>query len=90
MCTCKCYPAHPFRGLSDVPAHRSIRNRNGPGVWAESEDDELLAAMRQESELRVRKCLKLSSFYAQLYLQSQDKHLVHVRPRACSTERKQN
>ncbi|GJN93184.1 hypothetical protein Rhopal_006231-T1 [Rhodotorula paludigena] len=54
-----------------------IRNRNGPGVWAESEDDELLAAMRQESELRVRKCLKLSSFYAQLYLQSQDKHLVH-------------
>ncbi|GAA5914825.1 hypothetical protein JCM6882_007284 [Rhodosporidiobolus microsporus] len=54
-----------------------MRNRNGPGQWSEAEDDELLGRMRQESELRVRKCLKLSSFYAQLYLQSQDKHLVH-------------
>jgi len=55
----------------------SMKNRNGPGAWAEREDDPLLASMRQESELRVRKCLKLASFYAQLYLQSQDKHLVH-------------
>ncbi|GAA6012748.1 hypothetical protein JCM10207_005348 [Rhodosporidiobolus poonsookiae] len=54
-----------------------FRNRNGPGTWSEKEDDELLMRMRQESELRVRKCLKLSAFYAQLYLQSQDKHLVH-------------
>ncbi|GAA6030790.1 hypothetical protein JCM8097_008877 [Rhodosporidiobolus ruineniae] len=54
-----------------------IRNRNGPGQWSEQEDDPLLRQMREESELRVRKCLKLSSFYAQLYLQSQDKHLVH-------------
>ncbi|GAA5853267.1 hypothetical protein JCM8547_000261 [Rhodosporidiobolus lusitaniae] len=54
-----------------------LRNRNGPGVWSEPEDDPLLSSMRAESELRVRKCLKLSSFYAQLYLQSQDKHLVH-------------
>ncbi|GAA5827864.1 hypothetical protein JCM3770_006897, partial [Rhodotorula araucariae] len=54
-----------------------MRDRNGPGVWGECEDDGLLKTMRQESELRVRKCLKLASFYAQLYLQSQDKHLVH-------------
>ncbi|BGP51267.1 hypothetical protein JCM10450v2_007196 [Rhodotorula kratochvilovae] len=54
-----------------------MRDRNGPGIWSEREDDALLRAMRQESELRVRKCLKLASFYAQLYLQSQDKHLVH-------------
>ncbi|GAA5849047.1 hypothetical protein JCM9279_004706 [Rhodotorula babjevae] len=54
-----------------------MKNRDGPGTWAEREDDPLLTSMRQESELRVRKCLKLASFYAQLYLQSQDKHLVH-------------
>lgn len=48
------------------------------GVWAEREDDQLLLEMREESMLRVRKCLKLSAFYAQLYIQSQDKHLVHV------------
>ncbi|GAA5920953.1 hypothetical protein JCM3775_004019 [Rhodotorula graminis] len=54
-----------------------MKNRDGPGTWAEREDDPLLSSMRQESELRVRKCLKLASFYAQLYLQSQDKHLVH-------------
>ncbi|GAA5979583.1 hypothetical protein JCM11641_007877 [Rhodosporidiobolus odoratus] len=54
-----------------------MRDRNGPGVWSEKEDDPLLLKMREESNLRVRKCLKLSSFYAQLYLQSQDKHLVH-------------
>ena len=48
------------------------------GNWAESEDDPLLLEMREESMLRVRKCLKLTAFYAQLYLQSQDKHLVHV------------
>jgi hypothetical protein len=48
------------------------------GDWAESEDDPLLLEMREESMLRVRKCLKLTAFYAQLYLQSQDKHLVHV------------
>ncbi|BGP02972.1 hypothetical protein JCM10021v2_006694 [Rhodotorula toruloides] len=54
-----------------------MRNRNTPGVWNETEDDPLLHAMREESILRVRKCLKLAAFYAQLYLQSQDKHLVH-------------
>ncbi|BGP27175.1 hypothetical protein JCM10295v2_006139 [Rhodotorula toruloides] len=54
-----------------------MRNRNSPGIWNETEDDPLLHAMREESILRVRKCLKLAAFYAQLYLQSQDKHLVH-------------
>ncbi|KAJ8292186.1 Depudecin biosynthesis cluster-specific transcription activator DEP6 [Rhodotorula toruloides] len=54
-----------------------MRNRNTPGVWNETENDPLLHAMREESILRVRKCLKLAAFYAQLYLQSQDKHLVH-------------
>ncbi|GAA5981724.1 hypothetical protein JCM5350_000469 [Sporobolomyces pararoseus] len=53
------------------------RDRNGEGIWTESEDDRLLKSMREESELRVRKCLKLSAFYAQLFLSSQDKHLVH-------------
>ncbi|GAA5964092.1 hypothetical protein JCM3765_000900 [Sporobolomyces pararoseus] len=53
------------------------KDRNGEGIWTESEDDLLLKSMREESELRVRKCLKLSAFYAQLFLSSQDKHLVH-------------
>ncbi|GAA5872131.1 hypothetical protein JCM1840_006327 [Sporobolomyces johnsonii] len=54
-----------------------MRSRDGEKMWTEREDDPFLASMRQESELRVRKCLKLLSFYAQLYLSSQDKHLVH-------------
>ncbi|GAA5899686.1 uncharacterized protein JCM6883_005956 [Sporobolomyces salmoneus] len=53
------------------------KDRNGEGIWTEGEGDPLLASMRQESALRVRKCLKLSAFYAQLFLSSQDKHLVH-------------
>ena len=77
---CVPFPSSPAlrRRRADVdPTARSMKNRDGPGTWAEREDDPLLASMRQESELRVRKCLKLASFYAQLYLQSQDKHLVH-------------
>ncbi|KDE07740.1 hypothetical protein MVLG_02012 [Microbotryum lychnidis-dioicae p1A1 Lamole] len=38
---------------------------------------EIIQRMRIESVMRVRKVLKLSAFYAQLYLQSQDKHVVH-------------
>ncbi|GAA6017493.1 hypothetical protein JCM11491_006842 [Sporobolomyces phaffii] len=53
------------------------KDRNGEGLWMEKESDPFLLEMRQESELRVRKCLKLSAFYAQLFLSSQDKHLVH-------------
>lgn len=70
-------PPPPPAPIDDDLNARSMKNRDGPGTWAEREDDPLLASMRQESELRVRKCLKLASFYAQLYLQSQDKHLVH-------------
>jgi hypothetical protein len=52
------YPSFDFALI--FTAHR-LRNRNGPGVWSESEDDSLLSTMRLESELRIRKCLKLSS-----------------------------
>ncbi|SCV73552.1 BQ2448_7478 [Microbotryum intermedium] len=38
---------------------------------------EIVLRMRVESDMRVRKVLKLLAFYAQLYLQSQDKHVVH-------------
>jgi hypothetical protein len=37
------------------------KDRNGEGIWTETEDEPLLTSMRQESELRVRKCLKLSA-----------------------------
>lgn len=55
----------------------SLQSRK-TGAWAEREDDPVLLEMREESMLRVRKCFKLTAFYAHLYLQSQDKHLVHV------------
>lgn len=35
-------------------------------VWSETEGDPALVRIREESELRVRKCLKLVAFYAQV------------------------
>lgn len=64
------------------PRMRRMTSRKS-GDLAESEDDPLLLEMREESMLRVRKCLKLTAFYSQLYLQSQDKHLVHVSRPSC-------
>ncbi|SCV69206.1 BQ2448_2226 [Microbotryum intermedium] len=40
-------------------------------------DNTFLASLRHEAELRVRKSLKLVAFYSQLFLQSNDKHLVY-------------
>ncbi|GAA6015491.1 hypothetical protein JCM8202_002490 [Rhodotorula sphaerocarpa] len=57
--------------------HSYLLQSRKTGAWAEREDDPVLLEMREESMLRVRKCFKLTAFYAHLYLQSQDKHLVH-------------
>jgi len=38
------------------------KDRNQVGIWTEKEEDPLLISMRKESELRVRKCLKLSAW----------------------------
>lgn len=52
--------------------------RTGPGSQADnSEDLRILDGLRFESELRLRKCLRLTAFYAQLYLSSKDKHVVY-------------
>jgi len=52
--------------------------RTGPGAQADSsEDRNLLDGLRFESELRLRKCLRLTAFYAQLYMSSKDKHVVY-------------
>ncbi|KAM0752687.1 hypothetical protein T439DRAFT_323299 [Meredithblackwellia eburnea MCA 4105] len=39
--------------------------------------DEELRMLLMESDMRIRKCLKLSAFYYQLFLSSTDKHMVY-------------
>lgn len=50
-----------------------------PGVDAAADREHYatLQALRAESDMRVRKCFKLTAFYYQLFLSSNDKHLVH-------------
>ncbi|SCZ97299.1 BZ3500_MvSof-1268-A1-R1_Chr4-2g07122 [Microbotryum saponariae] len=57
--------------------HQSLHS-DARSTWNSTRrDSALLASLRHESELRVRKSLKLVAFYSQLFLQSNDKHLVY-------------